>query len=441
MQKNLLQNFLTKDVFKKDYIKFIVFIFLFTTLSGALRKWVITNPSFSNFVLAIQICIPASFMFLKNSLSFSFEFKNLFIVFSTYLILLFLLAFNPLNLTPMHGFLGLFIHSGFWIGMFIFLKIRNQLEIQLLIPFFIVITLAQFFLGSIQSASPGDSLINRYAAQTNEGLPDAYVGDAVRVTGTFSYISGFNSYLIFATLLCCALIKLNYKNVVTLIVLAGTYYGCLISGSRGSTYFFMVTIPLFIITCVGLKQNFKLIISFGAILLFGSLIKYVTNDDLGVQNLFGKSYDNFETRVEGSESSMERIQAPILEVINYNGPNPIFGIGLGSTYQGAVQIFGFNPLLYGVELESEPKRIIVEGGYLLYFFRLLLFFYLFKSLKMNWIFKGFILGSIYFGIAIVFNIYTSFYSMLGLMLLDKVYQIVDDEKKSNFGNRYIRSSK
>ncbi|MBC7655486.1 MAG: hypothetical protein H7098_13555, partial [Oligoflexus sp.] len=98
-------------------------------------------------------------------------------------------------------------------------------------------------------------------------------------------------------------------------------------------------------------------------------------------------------------------------------------VGLGSTYQGANALFGNNPLLYNQGYEAEFKRIILEGGYLLFLLRLIMFGYLMTLLRANWIFKALMVAIILFGATIIYNIFTSFYMMLGLMLIDRVNRL------------------
>lgn len=419
MFKYLKEAWLTIKDEKK--MRIILYLFLFTTLSGAIRKWVVSSNVVSNAILGIQLLIPFLFVFFKGAFKFNSRQQNLFVVLVIYIFSLFLLAANPLGATLGHGILGIMVHLGFWLPMFIYLKDREEYPIEKLIPFFIVICLAQVVLGSIQSQLPGDAFINRYAAAQGEGLPDAYVGDAVRVTGTFSYISGYGSFMLFYTLVACALIKIRYQPFILVPFLALGYYGCLISGSRGTTYSYLIIIGLFVLTSVNLKANAKLIGGTLLVVLVLGILNFVLEDPLHVYQKFEESSGNFSERVNGTnENSESRVLAAIIEVKDLHYAHDLFGAGLGSTYQGANALFGNNPNLDGQGYESEPKRVILEGGYFLLILRFIMLFYLILNLKGNFFFKAGIVVLSIFVFSIIYNTYNCFYVLLGLILLDRI---------------------
>ena len=182
-----------------------------------------------------------------------------------------------------------------------------------------------------------------------------------------------------------------------------------------------MTIGVFISTAINFKENSRLIFGSIATLLVFGLINFASGDPLNILDTFGSSVDNFEERSAGSDESWtDRAFEAIGQLKNYNGPSPLFGVGLGATYQGANALFGFNPLLYNVGWEGEAKRIVIEGGWTLLIMRFILLYYLVAKLRFNWIFKSYVVFLLVFAASIVFNTYSSFYFLLGLMLLDKV---------------------
>jgi hypothetical protein len=410
-----------KETLNNSFLRFILFTFLFTTLSGAIRKWFISSSSLSNIILGIQILIPFTFFFLKGSLNYSYKERNVALSLMIYMVMLTLMAANPSNFTIYHGIFGFLLHAGFWIAIFTYLRLRDYISLELLIPIFIIICLGEIILGSIQSQLPGDAFLNRYAVTEGDGAADAFVGDAVRVTGTFSYVSGYSSFLFFYTFLVCAIIKIKYPIPVIITFFLFGLYGCLISGSRGSFLVYIVTICVYIGSSINFKENSRLILGSISTLIVFFLLNFAFGDPLDFLNYFGSSVENFEERSESDESPWtDRAFEAIGQLKNYNGPSPIFGVGLGATYQGANALFGFNPLLYNVGWEGEAKRVVIEGGFLLLFMRFILLYYLMSQLKFNWIFKTFIVFLLIFAASIVFNTYSSFYFFLGLMLLDRV---------------------
>lgn len=405
-------------------LRIILYLFLFTTLSGAIRKWGVDSKVLSNLILGIQLIIPLSFVFFKNAFHFDYQQRNIFVVLLSYIFILLLLAVNPLGATIGHGILGVIVHLGFWLPMFIYIKNPEAFKLEKLIPLLIFVCFAQVILGSIQSSLPNDAFLNRYAVTEGEGFADALVGDAVRVSGTFSYISGYSSFMLFYTLLACVLIKIRYQPFILIPFLAIGYYSCLISGSRGTTYSYLIIIGLYILTSVNIKANSKLIGGALLVILIGGFLNFVLYDPLKIYEKFSQSSKNFEDRTENtSDNTMIRITAPIDELIDLNFKHQIIGVGLGSTYQGANALFGFNPNLKGQGFESEFKRVVLEGGYILLIFRFIMFFYLIQVIKGNFIFKvGLIVLSL-FVFSIAYNTYNTFYFMLGLALIDRVSRL------------------
>ena len=122
-----------------------------------------------------------------------------------------------------------------------------------------------------------------------------------------------------------------------------------------------------------------------------------------------------------------RIENQFFGAFQYHGNHPLFGIGLGSSYQGATGIFGTSNLIttYGY-LEDEAERIVVEGGFLLYFFRLFVFIAFLRILGIPFWTK-FLIFALFSGAMLTFNIYLGIFFALGLIWVDRAYQL---EKKS-----------
>lgn len=405
-------------------LRIILYLFLFTTLSGAIRKWGVDSKVLSNAILGVQLSIPLSFVFFKNAFHFDYTQKNIFVVLLTYIFILLLLAVNPLGATLGHGILGIIVHLGFWLPMFIYIKDPNAFKLEKLIPLLIIFCFAQVILGSIQSTLPSDAWLNRYATTEGEGFADALVGDSVRVSGTFSYISGYGSFMLFYTLLACVLIKIRYQPFVLIPFLAIGYYGCLISGSRGTTYSYLIIIGMYVLTSVNIKANGKLIGGALLVIFVGGFFNFVLQDPLHIYEKFAQSSSNFEERTEGAtDNTKGRVFDALDELIYLEFDHDIIGVGLGSTYQGANALFGYNRNLKGEGFETEFKRIVLEGGYVLLISRLVMFFYLMQFLKGNFFFKLTIFTLSLFVFSIIYNTYNTFFFMLGVALIDRVSRL------------------
>jgi hypothetical protein len=405
-------------------LRIILYLFLFTTLSGAIRKWGVDSKLLSNAILGVQLTIPLSFVFFKNAFHFDYTQRNTFVVLLTYIFTLLLLAANPLGATIGHGILGIIVHLGFWLPMFIYVKDPNSFKIEKLIPLLIIICFAQVVLGSIQSTLPPDAWLNKYATTEGEGIADALVGNAVRVSGTFSYISGYGSFMLFYTLLDCVLIKIRYQPFVLIPFIAIGYYGCLISGSRGTTYSYLIIIGMFILTSVNIKANAKLIGGALMVVIVIGFLNFILQDPLNIYQKFSESANNFEERETGaSDNTNGRVIGALDELIYLEFEHDLVGVGLGSTYQGANALFGYNRNLNGQFFETEFKRIVLEGGYILLILRFVMYFYLLYLLKGSMIFKLSVFVLSMFVFTIIYNTFNTFYFMLGMILLDRVFRL------------------
>src|SRR5205823_8969299 len=147
----------------------------------------------NNTILAIQLSIPFSFLFLVRSKQLHSPFKPLLIA---YIFLLVLLAINPMNYTIFHGIFGIILHLGFWMACFFYFENKEYFELHDLFKLFIAISIAEVVLGFIQYTLPASHILNKYVNESS--IADiAMVGNSVRVTGTFSYLAGYAAFFVF----------------------------------------------------------------------------------------------------------------------------------------------------------------------------------------------------------------------------------------------------
>jgi hypothetical protein len=101
----------------------------------------------------------------------------------------------------------------------------------------------------------------------------------------------------------------------------------------------------------------------------------------------------------------------------------VFGVGLGSTYQGANLVFGTSEyvLEYGYN-ESEAGRIVLEGGFILFFLRIILFFVLMNKTLIP-LYGKVLFFAMFFSSQIVFSVYLGAFFLLGIMFVDRAYYL------------------
>jgi hypothetical protein len=402
------------------YQKVFLTIYFFTVLSGAFRKWIISDKQIGNVILFLQILIPFSFIFIRGGMKNWQNGKSQFAILT---FILFIEVLNPLNLTINHGLLGILLHGSFFFMIFFYINNRQYFQFEQIAGILFIGGILQLLLAFYQYTQPADVFINTYVDVESVGGV-ALVGNAIRVTGTFSYISGFTGFLFFNSLFVWALVKYNYKSIYILLLLLFGITACFMSGARAATYSYFIILAviaftepiLFSKSIVDFKSFIPILIIITIVIGFGS-DKFV--------DLISNSFTGFiERRTRGIESGEEstRIFNDFYELINFKGNYPIMGVGLGATYQGANKLFGTSSyvLEYGF-FESELVRIVLEGGFLLLITRTIIFVYLLRKLFMPKIGKIVIFILLLFFFPYVFNLYNAVFAALGIMLVDYFY--------------------
>ena len=153
-------------------------------------------------------------------------------------------------------------------------------------------------------------------------------------------------------------------------------------------------------------------------------MNFVLQDPLHIYEKFEQSANNFEERTEGAtDNTQGRVLGAVDELVYLKFEHDLIGVGLGSTYQGANALFGYNPNLKGEGFETELKRVVLEGGYVLLILRLVMFFYLMQFLKGSFVFKLTVFTLSLFVFSIIYNTYNAFFFMLGLAMIDRVSRL------------------
>lgn len=420
MNKPSVKNSSKKFSEFNSYLKAILFIYLFTVFSGAFRKWFNFSDEFSNIIFFLQLLVPYSFLLIKGGMK---KWQLGLPVFMLLILVLAIGVFNPWNFTIFHGLLGFLLHFGFFFMLFFYFNNRKYFQLEKIIDIVVITVLGQLALALFQYTQPPDSFINQYADIESVGSI-AIVGTSARVTGTFSYISGFTGFLFFLSFLIWTLIKYRYKSIYTLILLLIGLVACFMSGARAATYLYLILFILIVI--VDYKSLSKVFFDFK--LFFPILLILVIFIGIGSESfttLIENAFSGFVERrnrgiSEGEEN--QRIIGDFVQLINFKGNYPIFGVGLGSTYQGAIKLFGTSPFIieYGF-YESEVIRIVLEGGFILLFTRIFVIIYVIRQLLIPVTGKIVITIILLFFFPTIFNIYNGVFAALGIIFVDHAY--------------------
>ncbi len=392
--------------------------FLYATLSGALRKWVFMGSSGINSVIqGLQLLMPFLIIFMMRREKSLFESKPLII----YSIVLVLMAVNPLNQSIFHGIFGIFLHLGFWVLMLPYLNERDAFPFEDLLKPFIIISFCQIALGFMQFNLPFTHFLNRY--ESGEEVSGFEGGMMVRVIGTFSYIGGFGGFIFFAGLLVWSLMVENKRAVYLIygLAFAGLLSGFM-NGSRSAVLPYLLFVGIGSLTFGSTSTKIKIFWVIAIAIFVGSVY------NIGQQfPIMERAFDAFTGRVStGSQNGEDshRTIATFNEVTGFRGEYPLFGVGLGATYQGAIASWGKSQEVkeYGF-YEEEPERILLEGGYFLLFLRGGLFIYFMMKSKIPKIYSAPVLFYTFFFPQMTFSTFQSTFTFFGFALLDKMYYL------------------
>ena len=396
-------------------------LFFVAILGGAIRKWFTTNNGISNAVLLIQMLIPF-LMFIWRS-------PNAVSPFSKYRILVIYFAYlfyhiiHPLQLTFYHGIFGVITHGGFWLLLFFYLANRQLFNPGLLMRLFLIVGIGEVVLGFTQYALPPTHLLNRYA-NMNIVKNIATVGDAVRITGSFSYLSGYTAYLLFVAFFVWATIRLKYPAWITVLALASTFITGFMTGSRTATVMSLLILVPVLIQEYSVEKLMRFLVRLiipGTIFLMLAL----SNNKFPLADKVTKAYDNFMGRVQSNRASGEeksRVSNLVYFDLDARFKHPFLGVGLGSTYQGATFLFGTSPnvIEFGYS-EDEYTRQVLEGGYVLMLLKLIMSIVLVRQLAFKGIMRIIVWFVFNISNPIVFNVHNAAFIALGIILVDNIY--------------------
>ncbi|HEY0513855.1 MAG TPA: hypothetical protein VGH73_18240 [Thermoanaerobaculia bacterium] len=240
-------------------------------------------------------------------------------------------------------------------------------------------------LGIAQFFSPSTSALNTYARSSE----DAYVATFgsstyVRVTGTFSFITGYTAYLLTAVILILTLLAAGRwrfrRHLLLFGALGMTLLGMLMSGSRGPVLLLIVLFPFYWWLAVIRERGGGA--AFGRLVIVLALVAGV------LAATGGKAIDAFLGRAAGVADVASRVNAPLLSPWELLPEAGLLGFGIGATHQTAATLApGVVPYswLHGLAVEVESGRIILElgplGFLLVYFVRLYLALYAFGQAR------------------------------------------------------------
>lgn len=343
------------------YLLFIVIIF-----EGAIRKWVFPQLSELIYFLKdfILIAIYINYYILSNS-DKKHPTRNLGInslIFITGAWCIFQ-AFNPSLGSPIVGIFGLRGYILYiplmWIIPSMFSSEKKLYNFLRLHTSFII---PVGILGVFQFFSPASSILNIYA--NDEAAYKATFGDtgAVRVTGTFSFLSGYSIYLIVCFGLLITFLSIKQSRWWLWLFVSELFLVCVnsfMTGYRAVIIAAVLFLALYFAARIFTQptNTFRLVKKF----LFPSLIVAIA-----AFIWFRPAIDSFWFRVTSTDDVSARILGSLTQPFDFIQYKELDGFGTGATHQATPALRKVLRLPAGesipVSFEPEPGKIALELG-------------------------------------------------------------------------------
>jgi hypothetical protein len=362
-------------------------------VEGAVRKWFL--PALSEWVyfykdlLMVVILIGYLGKRSKPALLIKKQLKFFYVALMAFVMYVFAVVFNPSLPHPIVGVLGVKAYCLYMPLAFLVPRMFHSKEKLIgFLKWYLIIALPVSALGAMQFIdSNPDSPLNRYA-WSDEALRTAVEGGIgvagfldsmgnfyVRITSTFSYLSGLTVYLPVTFALLLGLISLRSVKTLPFKVriflygaIASVLTTSLMTGSRGAVSQMLFAVMFFYLF-TSLKDLFRRLRQAAIIL---TLI-YIS-----LTVFFPAAYDAFFTRAFGGEEQKSEGRVRISEAFSlpfneaaYAGAT---GYGVGTTQNAVPALMSKLNLQYSgdqieIYYESESGRVMLELGiigYILY---------------------------------------------------------------------------
>jgi hypothetical protein len=243
---------------------------------------------------------------------------------------------------------------------------RDLVDFDRFLRRYVLLVIPVVALGLLQFRAPATSELNRYArGQDVAGSSSIAVfgeSGAARVTGPFSYITGYSTFLVFGGISLLIVLGVRglrlHGSIAQWLALLSIPAGLLVSGSRGPVILLGILLPLlFLFGQRDLTARVRALMRLLTAAAFGAAL-------LGSVTL--PALEAFSYRVRSTEEDFgARLAEPLTGPLRLATEVGFGGYGAGSTHQAtAALVPDLRPLswLDGLEAEVEPSRVMIELG-------------------------------------------------------------------------------
>lgn len=346
----------------------ILAVFVLMVFEGALRKWVFPGAQAEIYFLKDAVLLAAYLGFLLDGRKGQIRLQGVTwirILLVLYVIFAIIEIFNPNSpsiLVWLIGFKSYFLYAP--IAFILPYIIESRQHLLDLVRRYLIMACPVAALGFIQVVAGPGSSINTYVSYSEDAAILTHFGrgyDLVRTSGTFSYISGYATFLSFVGFLAIGYnLAQRWRiknNLIPLLALALVVGAMFTTGSRAPVFTIIAAVP-FILWLATIGRILALQTAVRLCIMV-PIIAFVA------LNVSPRAFEAFTERVTDSEdSTLDRILSPVFETSLALSGAPILGIGLGTTHPSALTIMGVNSPWWLQDLltEVEMARITVELG-------------------------------------------------------------------------------
>ncbi len=341
-------------------------VFILLVVEGALRKWVLPQASEMIYFLKDLVILGAYFNFYLFS---SFN-KKLIPKLPIINILIFIAVgwcifqiFNPSLGSPLVGVFGLRGYLLYipliWMVPYLF---NSEEDLYEFLRSHLLLTIPVGIIGIIQFFSPPSSFINAYANEESVVKATFGVTDAVRITGTFPYISGYGVYLIVCFGLLIFMLSIKQSGgwqAISILEIFLVTVNSFMTGSRGTVF----AEVLFLVGYLGTKGLTK---PASILRLIKQLIVPILVVAIAVSIWFRPAINSFWLRTTSNHDVGGRITSGFTEPLDFIEYKQLDGYGTGATHQATPALRKVLDLPEGevipVYYEAEMGRIVLELG-------------------------------------------------------------------------------
>jgi hypothetical protein len=344
-------------------------VFVLLVFEGVLRKWAFPAAQAQIYLVKDAILLAAYLGFVLDGRRNQPALRG---VASIKIVLLLAFAFgcfevfNPNSPSILVGLTGLKTYFLYVPIAFILpYAFKSREHLLHMIRLYLLMAIPVALLGFIQVVAGADSFVNTYVSHTEGPAVLVHFGseNIVRTSGTFSYISGYTTFLSFVAFLAIGYnlangwrIKNNVAPIVALTLVVGAMFT---TGSRAPIYTLVATGPVIL-----------WLAAFGRVLPVRTAVRLcllVPIVAFLALHLSPRAFEAFAQRAtESSDSTVDRLLYPINQTIEALSGAPTLGMGIGATHPSALTIMGTRePWWLGdLLIEDEMARVTVELGFI-----------------------------------------------------------------------------